>query len=385
MKRWSFAVAALVICCGSAWSQDADQLKKEKEAAETEAATLKAQADILKYKYGAEPLSPKTGNIEGADKLVGMAQQHAAWLTTAVGSGIALDLTELTKGTCPKGVLLVDGDLYASRYTLAKAYENRLGKLEADVKKIRPAMVRTRSIDGGIGTIAAATAVFGLFRADYTVASGSLVLDQNWLAASIVKGASACTIGDAKLACVRSERFPTYAAVDAVQARLDTVEQDIAQITNELTQKEKKAKADELKRVDAEHAALSKSLHTPDASGTTPLQIMATYGAEDIKSMCVARLSTPQMSPVLLTKETIFGKGGRAYLNIPVQVSAVVMNEKGTPVKLLCRQGVTQTAIKLSDMLKEPAEGSSWDVRQAKPANVIHCHGPTGTIIADPV
>lgn len=205
-------------------------------------------------------------------------------------------------------------------------------------------------------------AIASLFKADYAVHSTEMPVDMDWLIAAIVKGGNK----------VNSERFPNKAAVKEFLGAINLLKANAEALPSKAKNK------DELvKRVDA----LLSALYKPDSDGTLPLVTTALLSpiAGD-SSACLAIVTGAKAAPLLLTKETIWGKGGRAFVYLPVQASIIQLSNEGKPVAMACRLTTVSAPIKLSELTRNAGVQVPWESGAAKPSAVVACDAATVSV-----
>jgi hypothetical protein len=352
-----FAKSVLAVCLLGfsclVFAQDEDP---EKKRLETELAVAQAKADLLALKY------PKfeggnDGKVEGAEKLASMASQHLPSSTSAIGVAIAEVLAKpLPKGdpnskgaaTCSAGTIVLSGSTMTERASKAMSFARQIDALRKDIDGAKGRVHTSAAVAAAVPVLTALASYIGMTRTDYSIADAELEVDWDWLIASIV------ATNPAKL---ESERFPDGNTVKALVATLDSLQRDAAALNAPDEKKEELV---------ARAEALRKALYTPGDDGILPLVSTALFVsiASDEEYIayrkCLAVITRAEASPMLLTKQSAFSKGGKAYLYFPVQVSAIQVNESGIPVRGICKYTVMSTSIKLSQLTKENPDDAPW-------------------------
>ena len=356
-----------LLTLGLMWAMSAGAIAQSQSDTDAEIKRLKdelviltAKNDIAAAKYG-EALKGKSGDVTNADKLSGMAYQHLPWATQQVGAalGDALD------AKCGDGTVVMSGAALNVKLASAISFTQELARLNQEIIDATPKK-------GGfiastaLSAVGAAVALAGLFKSDYAVYSADMAVDMDWLVASMVLNRPN----------VWSERFPDRTSVDYYIANVDA-------LRNRANSLAKSTKKDEIvKRVDALIAALYK----PDNDGVLPIVTTALLSPITTdKTRCLAVITGAKAAPVLMTKETIWGKGGRAFVYLPVQASVIQVDSDGKPHKMACRIATVSAPIKLSDLTKKSGATSvPWSGEHARYAEAVHCSSG-GSPVAFPV
>lgn len=292
----------------------------------------------------------KTGAVEGADKLLGMAYQHLPRATSIVGRSIAVALAE--QEGCSNGTVVISGQAISEKMATAISFAKQIEILEKEVSDARP---RGPGRSGTATIIAAAGALIsyaGMFKTDYKISNAEMKVDTDWLISSIVMGR----------ADFESERFPSRSSVDLYITKLDFLKENAQGIPNK-----NKKKKDILKRIEDLRSAMLK----PDASGILPivttalLSPVAATSAEPSIRKCLAFISGTNASPLLLTKDNLFSKGGKAFLYLPVQASVIQMSSDGVPLQMICKLATVSAPIKLSALTKAKGAPVPWSSKEA--------------------
>ena len=324
----------------SAQSTNEEEIKRlQDELAFQKAKNELFAANYPKFEGG------KTGAVEGADKLAGMAYQHLPRATNIVGSSIAKALAE--HKDCSNGTVVISGQAISEKMATAISFAKQIEILEREVSDARP---RGPGLSGTATIVAAAGALISyasMFKTDYKISNAEMEVDMDWLISSIVMGGSN----------FESERFPNRSNVDLYIAKLDFLKEN-AQGIPDVSKKKK----DLLKRIEELRVAMLK----PDASGILPivttalLSPVAIASAEPTHRKCVAFVSNTNASPMLLTKDNLFSKGGRAFLHLPVQASVIQLSSDGVPRRRICKLATVSAPIKLSVLTKTRGAPIPW-------------------------
>ena len=327
-------------------AQDA-KLKKLQD----EVAMLQAQSQLFSARYPKFE-GGKSGEIEGAGKLAGMASQHLPIATQKLGSEIGKLLSENTS-SCSKGTVLISGTTISEKIAMATSFAKEMQTLDEDIIEAKG---KGPGLSATVATIVAAVGSLvsysSMFKTDYTVESAALTIDQTWLDAAILKNRPT----------IESERFPDRGEVKRFYMELGFLKERAASI------KDPKKREELGKRADALYAAMTK----PAPDGVLPivttalLSSITTADPKDKESKCLAVISSSAASPLLLTKETIFGKGAKAFVYLPVQASVVRLSSDGRPVDLICQLSTVAAPIVLSKLTGGNGGEIPWSLDLAK-------------------
>lgn len=321
MKMRVLAACLLAMASGGAVAQSEADTKE----VQNELAYQKAVNDLLMARYP-DFDGGKSGNIQNAEKLAGMAALLMPQAVMAIGSSVAHDFSG-----CGAGTVILSGSGLSERLLVAESQRIELAELERELD-IKPEAGGVRFSAGtAILGLGALVSYAGIFKSDYTVNSGTANVDQGWLVASMVLVNSKNS----------SDRFPDRAKIQEYQKRL----QAVGLAVDGLDDKDKKK---------ARYNALRAALYKAGADGVLPLSTLAMLPALS-EGKCVALVSETTAAPLLLTKETIFGKGGKAYFYLPVMASVIQLDPQGKLQRLICKSAVASTPIKLSDLIKSDA------------------------------
>lgn len=337
MKRIALALAlALVVPVAQGQSSQEEQTKE----LQAELALLKAKTDLFAASYPKFD-GAKTGKIENADKLLGMVSLLLPRATMAVGEAAASDLN------CSAGTVFLSGLSLGDKLLMSESLGRELTQLEKDLSS-KPQTLLSAAIPTALLALGSIVSYAGMFKSDYSVAGSTVDVDENWLIASMV-------LANPKNS---SERFPSRAPVDALYKRLVDIEASIDKLDDKKDKKEKEAFK---KRVNALRVALLK----PDADGILPIVSVALLSdVSPASGKCLAIVSSASASPLLLTKENIFGKGGRAFLYVPVQASVVQVDALGKLNAMVCKSVAASAPIKLSGLTKRQGAPVPWSPQE---------------------
>lgn len=331
-----FVGMALAAFCISATAQTATQEERIKKL-ESDLAEQKARNDLFAARYPKFE-GGKSGDVAGLDKLSGMALRHLPTATSSVGEEIA---TALKSDSC-KTTVIASGVGMSDKLASATSHTKRLQKLQADVAKAQGGV---RNFDGGMTVMAlgALVSYASMFKSDYEVANADMAVDMDWLIAAIaLEGKN----------YIETERFPDRQSVEDLIKDLDTLKKDAEGLG-----KKNKERKGLIEQIDALRAELFK----PDDSGILPLVSTAMLSSiTTSSSKCLAFISSAKASPLLLTKETIWGKGGKAFMHLPVQASVIQLNAHGKPVNMICKVATASAPIKLSALTNEATPSIPW-------------------------
>ena len=335
MKAKTVLAIGLACVIGTAHAEDAAPASDpELDKLKNQLAELTASNGILAARFGAAA-TPKSGAVAGLDKLSGMANQHLPLATRQVGDAIGRQLT--FEGCNRTAIVSSQGitDKVGQAISFTKQIEQLTSELQA-AGALRNSNAQFAIQLAPIAVVGAAVSAIGLFKSDYEVANSTLDVDEDWLVASMLRANLNVT----------GERFPDRTAVDALVEKVEKLKNDANGLPD--ADKDKKKKKKELI---GKVAKLEAALLKPDDKGMIPLVTTAFYQSMTGKDgTCLAILTNTGASPMLLSKDTIWGKGGRAFLYMPVQASVVVITNKGIPARLLCKVSTVSAAIKLSSL-----------------------------------
>jgi hypothetical protein len=342
MKKKMFASFLVVSTSFGAVANPAqeDDLKKVQD----ELALQKAKNELFSASYPKFE-GGKTGAVEGADKLAGMAYQHLPLATGVIGKEIANELVK-DKTRCSNGSVVIGGTSITAKIASAVSFTKQIELLEKEIAKARgpgPGLSATATIVAAVGAL---VSYAGMFKSNYTISTSAINVDMDWLISSIVMNGSN----------LESERFPSRNSVDLYISKLDALKENAQGV------KDPKKKKELLERVDALRAAMFK----PDDSGILPVVTTALLSSVAAASgvpayrKCLAFISNTNVSPLLLTRENLFSKGGRAFLYLPVQASVIQMDSDGRPVKMICKFASVSTPINVASLTKTKGASIPW-------------------------
>lgn len=330
MKAKTLLAVALACVIGAAHAEDATptpdpELKKLQD----QLALQTAKNEIMVARYGAA-VTPKSGAVAGLEKLSGMANEHLPLATRRVGEAIG---TELTNNGCSKTVLVSNVGI-SDKVGEAISYSKQIQQLEDEISAANGSPHKASyliALPAAMAMIGGLVSVAGLFKSDYEVSGTALSVDQDWLVASMLIANSN----------VSAERFPDRTVVDQLVAKIEELKTNADKIPDKKKKKELTGKV----------TALQGALLKPDDKGMIPLVTTAFYQSMAGKDgKCLGIVTSTAASPMLLTKDTIWGKGGRAFLYMPVQASVVVITNLGTPVNMICRVSTVSAPIVLKKL-----------------------------------
>lgn len=341
---------------------------------------LQEEIDLLKKKnelnaarYGA-PLEGKSGEITGPEKVAGIAQRRALALSAAAAKDLGGALKDDLKNPCKgKSLLVTDDAAVATKLMHASSLEAKLVEIDARIKKAQIAVDgHTADRMEGKSLLVSAGALLGaantvvdiwkLFQADYSVASFTTSNNQDWVTSHFMQGIGGCP-NPAATPCAYSNRFPITKDTVALAKSAN----DLVTLASDLKKKVddkfgKSKKPDDVALV-AEAASIVEAMKKVQAAlldgGTTgiaPVASIAPYVRAVRQNSCIVRVIDTAPDGIVLTKDTIFGKGGKVYLHTTVQLAAIVTNGEGAPEHMACKQRSLATTVKLSRLAKmEPS------------------------------
>ena len=322
MRMRVLVACLLAMVSGGAVAQSEADTKE----VQNELAYQKAVNDLLMARYP-DFDGGKSGNIQNAEKLAGMAALLMPKAVMTIGTSVAHDFSG-----CGAGTVILSGSGLSERLLVAESQRIELAELERELGiKPNPNIEWFSGVSTTVLGLGALVSYAGIFKSDYTVNSGTATVDQGWLVASMVLANSKNS----------SDRFPDRAKIQEYQKRL----QAVGSAVDGLDDKDKKK---------ARYNALRAALYKAGADGVLPLSTLAMLPALS-EGKCVALVSETTAAPLLLTKETIFGKGGKAYFYLPVMASVIQLDPQGKLQRLICKSAVASTPIKLSDLIKSDA------------------------------
>lgn len=325
---------------------------------ENELAIQKARNDLFAARYPKFE-GGKTGAVEGAEKLAGMAEQHLPRATALIGKQIATSLA-IDQQNCAAGTVIISGEAVNDKMAMAFSFAKQIEHLQKEVGAASTSGVRFVGTGAIVAAVSALVSYAGMAKTDYAVASGEMDVDTDWLISSIVMSNSSI---------FESERFPSRSQIMKYTDILDALASDAQSISDP------KKKKDLTARV----AALRKAMLTPDASGILPLvttALLSSVVSDSInlkKRKCLAFISETSASPMLLTKENMFSKGGKAFLHLPVQASVIQLSSDGVPVAMICKLATVSASIKLSDLTGTKRKAVPWSFAQTKEPMLDDC------------
>lgn len=318
----------------------------------------------------------KAGAITGPAKVEGIAQQRAL----ALSSATAADLGELVKQAnipeCDgKTMFLTDDPAAASKMVLAKSIQISLEDLSGRIQSARaklplidPEESKARAFLPGLAAVhEIANDVVGiakLFNVDYTIESFDTKNNPDWVSAYFMRGAGGCKVADA-VPCIYSNRFPATTETAELTVRFVRLSTDAAHLKHAVDEKLGKSKKPAAKQLVAEAAAIVESMKKMQTSllevgptGSSPIVAVSPYLRAVRLSSCVVQLIDSAPAGIVLTKETIFGKGGKVYLNTTVQLAAIVSTGEGVPAYMACRQRSLATTVRLAKLASDKSAGN---------------------------
>ena len=353
--------------------------KEELEAMQREVAAATAQKSLAELKYGTA-LQGKSGNVTEPGKLNGIAQQRQLWLgaKTAKDLGGAV-VAEANAGECAgKSLLVTDDAAVATKLMLATSLNSKMSELQRqmhdlkeDVDKQGAAAANTRSLALAATSIqGAANSIVGiwkLFQADYTVDSFSPTNNADWIVAHFMSGA-VCQDSAGK-PCAYSNRFPATSDSKLLADKVTKLVEDAEELRRVAERKFGKSKGDKEKQLLAATGellkavtALQTALLDGGTTGVAPLATIAPYVRAKSERSCIVRIIDSAPAGIVVTKETIFGKGGKVYLHSTTQLAAIVTDIEGIPRHMFCRQRDLAVTVRLSELSKKnaPVEVAAW-------------------------
>jgi len=331
-KLLLLALVTAIAPCASAQSSQ-DETKKLQE----ELALVKARTDLFLATYP-KIEGGKSGDIENSDKLLSMVSLLLPSAVEKIGKKLGGDLQE----ECPQGTTIMSGAGISDKILSSESYSSEFSRLKLDVKEAKGGIKANAVPLVGMSSI---ISYVGLFKSDYSVASTAVEIDKNWLIASMMEGGKNA-----------SERFPDRTTVSDYVSDFDQTGRDIDALL-ERNDKQKKLKV----ALKDRFAALRVKFFKPDSDGMLPIVTTALLSKIGPTSgQCLAFVSSAIAAPMLLTKENIFGKGGHVFLYLPVEVSAILLNAAGRPMKRFCYSISASAPIKLSALTRFKGASIPW-------------------------
>lgn len=355
------------------WTDASAQSESEKsKELKEQIDTLTQQLNLYKLKYGT-PMEGKSGEISGSEKLSGIAQQRSLALSGAAARDLGRTVEGvIPKDTCPT-VLITDDANHATKQILAITIEQKLKIMEtqlsdlkkevADKPKIqdRSVVASAAAIQGLANTV---VGVWKLFQSDYAITGFTTRNDPDWIAVNIAGGfakAAACPKEDAKCTSHKllSTRYPSLAQAEVLTDRLNNIVDAATEVKAKVDSKTKDSKKEADVKLKADAAALLEritamraTLLGTDASGVAPIASISPYVESRATSGCTVRWGDTAPEGLAVTKSTIFGKGGKVYINTTAQLFAIVMDKDGAPLASVCRQRSLATTVKVSELAR---------------------------------
>ncbi|MCL6711728.1 hypothetical protein M8R20_32570 [Pseudomonas sp. R2.Fl] len=336
---------------------------------------LTKQAELNKLTYGT-PSEGKAGDVTGPENVKGLAQQRVLALSAATGQDLGRRIRAQAAAQACTNVLLTDDADHATKQVLALSIQQKLDAMGREIDKLddlaskynaksRSGLVTSVGIITGIAQ--SLVSVWKLFQSNYAVSSFTTTRDADWTEANIRTGylADKTTAAPALL----STRYPSFAQANANIKQLDDWLDSATRARDKIQQKTKDSKkpADVQARAYAEEVVkaitgMRTALVGADASVMAPIAALTPYLANQKAKGCTVRWKDNTPEGVAMTKDTLWGKRGRVYLNHAVQLSAIVLSDDGVPMSALCQQRSMSATIKLSALTKgDPdAAGGSW-------------------------
>ncbi len=336
---------------------------------------LTKQAELNKLTYGT-PLEGKAGDIAGPENVKGLAQQRVLALSAATGQDLGRRIRQQgTTHQCP-GVLLTDDADHATKQVLALSIQQKLDAMGKEIGNLDTVASKynSKSKSGLVASVGIITgiaqslvSVWKLFQSNYAVSSFTTTRDADWTEANIRTGYLADNPASAP--ALLSTRYPSFAQANAHIKQLDDWLDSATRARDKIQQKTKDSKkpADLQARAYAEEVVkaitgMRTALVGADASVMAPIAALTPYLANQKNKGCTVRWKDNTPDGVALTKDTVWGKRGRIYLNHAVQLSAIVLGSDGAPLSALCQQRSMAATIKLSTLVKDDpaAAGGAW-------------------------
>lgn len=366
---------SLLLAGNAAFSAtDEDELK----ALQQDLQIATARNNLAAATYG-EPLTGKSGKVAEPGNLSGIAQQRALALSAATARDLGGAIVEKAIGPDCKTLLVTDDAAVSTKLMLATSLNFKIGELQrklGDLKKEIASPTVTTGQKGRSLALAAASVqgaansivgIWKLFQADYMVGTFTPTYDSDWVLAHVLRGA-VCTDAEGK-PCAYSNRFPATSDSSALAKTLDKLVEDAAELKKTAQDKFGKSKDEKEKALVAKAVELDNVVGTLQTAmldggttGVAPVVTIAPYVRAKASQSCIVRIIDPKPAGVVVTKETIFGMGGKTYLHSTVQLAAIVTDIEGVPRQMLCRQRDLAVTVKMSELTKRnaPPEVAAW-------------------------
>jgi len=286
----------------------------------------KAENALATARYG-DPLQPKSGAIDGSEKLIPLVTPRLPVLSgnLAIGLASAINGTE----SCGGVKVVVDQDIPVARLTSAMSNYETLSNLESAIRAVENPGPGLASLPVAFSMIGGAASVLKLFQSDYKVGGANIDVDMDWFVAALVEGNSSMI----------TERFPQLADIQLVV-------DDLAEVQKRATATKN---ADIIKAVNAYIGSVT-------AGGSSaPVVAMAQYrslrGRQDY---CLVFLKAG-ISALSMTRTSAFGGGGKAYLRADMVATALLVQADGKPKERICLTGSISGTV---DMKKLTSDGT---------------------------
>ena len=385
--RTRYRRVSLAVCVVLGSQASALQAADKTEAIEQEAAIAKAKVELLtqqaalaKLQFG-EPITGKSGEVENVENYGAFLGQRSLFVAAQAGRDLgqrvswALGWTQpgspakdSSNGSTCKSALVTESTAISTRLREARTIDTALDKLESELeaafaddpritsRNITPALTAAQ-ISGLVGSV---VSVVSLFQADYSLKSVEVAVPPELILANTVYGLRRELILTGRQGSypVVSDALPVTKA-SALATRLEALSTHaddlLKQAKTLATQQPTKTNKARVKRVDTARAAIRTMrdlLLKPDDSHVAPAEAIAPYFAALSDSLCVVRIVNTTPAGMVFTKATIFGKGGRIYGNLAVQLAAVVTDSDGYPIQLVCAGRHESSQVKMAAMTK---------------------------------
>ena len=342
---------------------------------------------------GAHAAAPgQDGAIAGPEKLAGLAGQRALALSASAASDLGRATREGLGPSCAtSSLLLTDDPAAGTRLLQAASLKEKLDYLSRRIETAREALQSPDNKSRGlIGAVAGLQAEVGavvdlwkLFQSDYTVASFKLENDPDWIAAHFLRGFGQCT-GDAGRPCAYSSRFASRADVLVLSREADSLVLDATQLQAEAARLLGKSKQADEKALVAEATAIAEATRKLQAalldggsSGVAPVALLAPWLRAVSEGSCLARIIDVAPEGIVLTRETIFGKGGKVYLHASAQLASLVSTPDGAIDSSSCRQRALAATVRLRKLAtdKPDPDAAPWSKGGISPTST-DCQQP---------
>lgn len=348
-----------------------------------ELAELKKLVEAL---YGKSPETLPTGDVGKLESYAGLIQTQVVPLTIAAAASVNSQAS--IPDSCPK-TLVMSGPLSSVNVARYREVQQKIAALGRalgvaspedllDAQSIVPGTESfAPALDAGIISGLAGTLVklVGLFQVDYEASSVAVTVPLDLALAQIaaVDPPRMVLLNAPRLSESKTEIASRH-LVALAQARVESAEVALGKAQGTEGKKKAAAALALAKSIQTEVEAVYSALVKVDANGMAPLDYIRPYETlmpsvfGRTLSGCVLAVSSQSPAGIALTRESIFGKGGKVYAMLSITLTSVLYGSDGGVLRTTCSQAQSTAAINVGRLVKAQDSSIMWS-----PVETINC------------